>query len=62
MRYQILRVCDELIITEQEVTIMQLNTFIKKNECNQYKRIKSFLKIYNVEKQVKEIYFTRYID
>ena len=30
MRYQILRVCDELIITEQEVTIMQLNTFIKK--------------------------------
>ena len=35
MRYQILRVCDELIITEQEVAIMQLNTFIKKtNEIN----------------------------
>ena len=35
MRYQILRVCDELIITEQEFTIMQLNTFIKKtNEIN----------------------------
>ena len=35
MRYQILRVCDELIITEQEVTIMQLNTVIKKtNEIN----------------------------
>lgn len=37
MRYQILRVCDELIITEQEVTIMQLNTFIKKRMKSIYK-------------------------